>query len=64
LEIPIISALDLVAVRQGKTPSEAIARSVELAQHIEKLGYHRFWAPEHRDVGGPWTAPHAKQVCA
>jgi luciferase family oxidoreductase group 1 len=50
LRTPIISALDLVAVRQGKTPSEAIARSVELAQHVEKLGYHRFWVPEHHNV--------------
>ncbi len=50
MKTPIISALDLVAVRQGKTPSEAIARSVELAQHVEKLGYHRFWVPEHHNV--------------
>jgi luciferase family oxidoreductase group 1 len=50
LRTPIISALDLVAVRQGKTPNEAIARSVELAQHVETLGYHRFWVPEHHNV--------------
>jgi luciferase family oxidoreductase group 1 len=50
LKTPIISALDLGAVRQGQTPSEAIRRSVELAQHLEKLGYHRFWVPEHHNV--------------
>jgi luciferase family oxidoreductase group 1 len=49
-EDPVISALDLVAVRQGKTAKEAIARSVELAQHLEKLGHHRFWVPEHHNV--------------
>jgi luciferase family oxidoreductase group 1 len=50
MKTPVISALDLVTVRQGKTPREAIARSAELAQHVEKLGYHRFWLPEHHNV--------------
>jgi luciferase family oxidoreductase group 1 len=50
MKTPVISALDFVTVRQGKTPREAIARSAELAQHVEKLGYHRFWVPEHHNV--------------
>ncbi len=47
---PIISILDLVVVRKDKTHAEAIARAVELAQHAEKLGYHRFWVPEHHGL--------------
>lgn len=34
-----ISVLDLVAMRPAESAGSAIARSVETAQHVEKLGY-------------------------
>jgi alkanesulfonate monooxygenase SsuD/methylene tetrahydromethanopterin reductase-like flavin-dependent oxidoreductase (luciferase family) len=50
MNIPIISAIDLVTMRVGENADKAIARSVELAKAIEKLGYHRFWVPEHHGI--------------
>ena len=50
MNIPIISAIDLVTMRTGENADKAIARSVELAKAIEKLGYHRFWVPEHHGI--------------
>jgi luciferase family oxidoreductase group 1 len=36
----------------GEPPSSAIARSVDLAQHVEHLGYARFWLAEHHSIEG------------
>jgi luciferase family oxidoreductase group 1 len=47
-----ISVLDLVGMRPGETAGSAIARSVELAQHVEKLGYARYWLAEHHSIAG------------
>ena len=30
----------------------AIARSVNLARHVEKLGYKRYWLAEHHSIAG------------
>ena len=42
-----LSVLDQAPVAQGHTPAEALENSIELARHVEKLGYHRFWMSEH-----------------
>ena len=47
-----VSALDLVAMKTGEPASSAIARSVQLAQHVERLGYQRFWLAEHHSIPG------------
>src|SRR6476646_2219106 len=48
-----VSVLDLVGMRTGEeSASSAIARSVELAQHVERLGYERFWLAEHHSIEG------------
>ena len=47
-----ISVLDLAKVSQGHTIAETFARSKELAQHVEKLGYTRFWLAEHHNIEG------------
>ncbi len=44
------SVLDLVPVVEGATRKEAIARSLDLAQHAERLGYKRFWISEHHNM--------------
>jgi luciferase family oxidoreductase group 1 len=36
----------------GETPGPAIARSVDLAQHVEQWGYRRFWLAEHHSIDG------------
>src|ERR1700716_2154636 len=47
-----VSVLDLVGMRKGESAGSAIARSVNLAQHVERLGYKRFWLAEHHSIEG------------
>jgi len=47
-----ISVLDLVGMRAGEPAGGAIARSVELAQHVERLEYKRYWLAEHHSIPG------------
>jgi luciferase family oxidoreductase group 1 len=47
-----VSVLDLVGMRAGESASSAIARSVDLAQHAEQLGYKRYWLAEHHSISG------------
>src|SRR5580704_65047 len=47
-----ISVLDLVGMRVGESAGSAIARSVELARHVERLGYERYWLAEHHSIAG------------
>ncbi len=47
-----VSVLDLVGMRTGEGAGPAIARSVDLAQHVEKWGYKRFWLAEHHAIQG------------
>lgn len=45
------SVLDLVAVLQGHSHLNAMENSLSLAQHVEKLGFERFWIAEHHNAG-------------
>ena len=47
-----VSVLDLVGVRAEESAGSAIARSVNLAQHVEQLGYKRYWLAEHHSIPG------------
>ncbi|MCU1341528.1 MAG: monooxygenase, luciferase family [Candidatus Acidoferrum typicum] len=47
-----VSVLDLVGMHSGESAGSAIARSVDLAQHVERLGYTRFWLAEHHSIEG------------
>jgi luciferase family oxidoreductase group 1 len=47
-----VSVLDLVGMRAGESAGSAIARSVNLAQHVEELGYKRYWLAEHHAIEG------------
>src|SRR5882762_7097764 len=47
-----VSVLDLVGMHIGEPAGSAIARSVDLAQHVERLGYTRFWLAEHHSIEG------------
>ncbi len=48
----VVSVLDLVGMRPGESAGSAIARSVDLAQHVEKWKYRRFWLAEHHSISG------------
>jgi luciferase family oxidoreductase group 1 len=47
-----VSVLDLVGMHTGEPAGRAIARSVDLARHVERLGYKRFWLAEHHSIEG------------
>jgi luciferase family oxidoreductase group 1 len=47
-----VSVLDLVGMRTGEPAGSAIARSVDLARHVERLGYKRYWLAEHHSIPG------------
>ena len=46
------SVLDLSPIVQGATAADAFRNSVSLAQHVERLGYKRFWLAEHHNMRG------------
>lgn len=43
----LLNVLDQSPVPEGSTPAQAIVNSIDLAKHVERLGYHRFWMSEH-----------------
>src|ERR1700733_10788655 len=47
-----VSVLDLVGMRTGEPAGNAVARSVNLAQHVEQWGYKRYWLAEHHSIPG------------
>jgi luciferase family oxidoreductase group 1 len=47
-----VSVLDLVSMRPGESAGSAIARSVDLAQNVEQLGFKRYWLAEHHSIPG------------
>jgi len=47
-----LSVLDLAPVTADSTPATALANSIELAKHVERLGYHRHWVAEHHNMAG------------
>lgn len=50
--MPPFSVLDLAHVPQGGTPADALRNSLDLARHVEALGYKRFWLAEHHNMVG------------
>ena len=46
------SVLDLSPVPAGHTAAEALANTVDLARHAERLGYRRYWMAEHHNMTG------------
>lgn len=47
-----LSMLDLVPTRTGHSTADAIRESVAVAQHVEQLGFARFWLAEHHNIEG------------
>jgi luciferase family oxidoreductase group 1 len=53
------SILDLCPVPQNSTPADAFRNSLDLAQHAEQWGYHRYWLAEHHNMPGIASAATA-----
>ncbi len=47
-----LSVLDLAPVTEGGTPALALQNARDLAQHVERLGYQRYWVAEHHNMVG------------
>jgi luciferase family oxidoreductase group 1 len=54
-----LSVLDLAFVAEGSTPADALRNSLDLARHVERLGYRRFWLAEHHNMIGIASAATA-----
>ena len=47
-----LSILDLAHIVEGATPADALRNTLDLAQHAERWGYHRYWLAEHHNMVG------------
>ena len=54
-----LSVLDLAPVVEGADAGQALHASADLARHVERLGYHRFWMAEHHSMPGIASAATA-----
>jgi luciferase family oxidoreductase group 1 len=54
-----ISILDLAPIVEGSDASRALANTLDLARHAERLGYERVWLAEHHGMPGIASAATA-----
>ncbi|GIE95541.1 LLM class flavin-dependent oxidoreductase [Paractinoplanes rishiriensis] len=47
-----LSILDLAPLVSGGTAADALRRTLDLARHAERAGYHRYWVAEHHLTPG------------
>ena len=59
MTLPPLSVLDLAPIVEGSSPGEALRNSLDLAQHVERRGYRRFWLAEHHNAVGIASAATA-----
>src|SRR3954449_12055444 len=45
-----LSVLDLSVVTTGTKPAAALRNSIDLARHVDRLGYVRYWLAEHHNL--------------
>jgi luciferase family oxidoreductase group 1 len=55
-----LSVLEQSPVRQGVTPRDALLETIELARHVDALGYRRYWLAEHHST--PALAGSAPEI--
>ncbi len=55
----VFSVLDLSPIPAGSTAADALSNSLSLAQHCERVGYHRYWVAEHHNMRGIASAATA-----
>ncbi|MBW8351603.1 LLM class flavin-dependent oxidoreductase [Bacillus sp. IITD106] len=47
-----LSVLDLAPITKGSNAEQSFKNSVELARHVEALGFNRYWLAEHHNMPG------------
>jgi luciferase family oxidoreductase group 1 len=55
-----LSVLDQSPISDGMVGGDALRNSIDLAQHVESLGYERYWIAEHH--GTPMLASAAPEI--
>jgi hypothetical protein len=50
--LPPLSVLDLSPIVDGGSAAQALAHSLDLAQHAEAWGCRRYWVAEHHNMDG------------
>ncbi|WP_113962427.1 MsnO8 family LLM class oxidoreductase [Roseimicrobium gellanilyticum] len=50
--MPLFSVLDLCPIIQGGDAASSFRNTLDLAQHAERWGYHRYWLAEHHNIPG------------
>lgn len=45
-----LSVLDLSVVTTATPPAKALRQSIDLAKHVDRLGYTRYWLAEHHNL--------------
>ncbi len=60
-DIPL-SVLDTSPIVEGSTAREALGKTQDLARLVDRLGYHRYWVPEHHSMRGVASAAPAVVV--
>ena len=53
------SILDLAPIAEGSNASQSFKNTLDLAQHGERWGYHRYWLAEHHGMPGIASAATA-----
>src|SRR5206468_6115670 len=53
------SVLDLSPITEGSDAGQALHNSLDLARHVEALGYRRYWMAEHHNLPGIASAATA-----
>jgi luciferase family oxidoreductase group 1 len=54
-----LSVLDLSPIVEGGDAGQALRNSLDLARHVERLGFRRFWMAEHHNLPGIASAATA-----
>src|SRR5438876_1251994 len=54
-----LSILDLSPITEGSDAGQALRNSLDLARHVEALGYQRYWMAEHHNLPGIASAATA-----
>src|ERR1700687_2618877 len=54
-----LSVLDLSPIAEGSDAGQALRNSLDLARHVEALGFRRFWMAEHHNLPGIGSAATA-----
>ena len=58
------SVLDLSPIVQGGDAAQALRNTLDLAQHAERWGYHRYWLAEHHNIPSVASAATAVVIGA